>query len=48
MQSGFKAGEVLADTDVRASIPTRLCNDSTGKKFDRTESNCMRRMVLTA
>lgn len=28
MRSGFKKGEVLADTNVRASVPERLCEDS--------------------
>ncbi len=33
MRSGFKKGEVLADTNTRASVPERLCNDSDGQVF---------------
>ena len=37
MQSGFKAGEILADTNVRASRPVPLSDDQDGKIYTLVE-----------
>jgi hypothetical protein len=37
MRSGFKAGVVPADTDVKASRPVQLCEDANGTEWRHIE-----------